>query len=398
MKALRNNMLILPVILIFITAPSVCAYPPDNAAVLYYKAAEFYGVVDPEMTDMLDDFRNGKNELNDKIRDFVNKNHLIIETVLDASEVKICDFGMNLSQGFMMLAPPMYNLKKLSQLIATEAKILANDGHYGPAIHNCMSLYKMARHINDRIFICYLVGIAINSMTNNCLIEIMSDMPQHTRNMTRLKNDLIEIDSIPLSIKPALLGEREVMLMSMEPENISETLYFLENLGPSEGDDPSDNHINDSIKEKLLSADEAFLEANRKYFENYYSGVMAAFDMPYTQGYTVMMDLSEKMEKDVKTNPDVTLVSVLAPPMHKIFSIKTRFQTHNNAIKAAIEIYQVKAKTGKLPEKLPANLPGDIFSGKPFDYEITSEGFILRCQGKDLGKDELHEYEFKVAK
>jgi len=368
----------------FLTAAFAYAYPPDNAAVLYYKAAEFYGVVDPEMTDMLDDFRDGKIELNDKIRDFVNKNRLIIETVLDASEVKNCDWGMNPSQGLNMLAPPMYNIKKLSQLIATDAKILAEDGRYGPAIHRCMSLYKMARHINDRIFISYLVGIAVTGMTNNCLINIISDMPQHAQNMTRLKNDLIEIDSIPLSIKPALLGEREAVLTFMTLEQIPDVVNTCVE--------------DEAVKEKLLSADEAFLEANRRYFENYYSGVIAAFDMPYTQGYTVIMDLSEKMEKDVKTNPDVILAAVLTPAMHKMFSLKTRFQTHNNAIKTAIELYLIKAKTGKLPEKLPANLPGDMFSSKPFDYEITSEGFILRCQGKDLGKDELYEYEFKVVK
>ncbi|MHC4759621.1 MAG: hypothetical protein ACYTE8_13315 [Planctomycetota bacterium] len=383
MKALKNDKLIFSAIVFFLTAAFAYAYPPDNAAVLYYKAAEFYGAVDPEMTDMLDDFRDGKIELDDEIRAFVNNNRLIIETVLDASEVKNCDWGMNPSQGLNMLAPPMYSIKKLSQLIATDAKILAEDGHYGPAIHRCMSLYKMARHINDRNLICYLVGIAVTGMTNNCLINIISDMPQHTRNMTRLKNDLIEIDSIPLSIKPALLGEREAVLIFMTLEQIPDVVRTCVQ--------------DEAVKEKLLSADEAFLEANRRYFENYYSGVIAAFDMPYSEGYSVMMDLSEKVDKDAKSDPDVILAAVLMPATHKIFSLKTRFQTHNNAIKTAIELFLIKAKTGTLPEKLPANLPGDMFSGKPFDYEITSEGFILRCQGRDLGKDELYEYEFKTA-
>ncbi len=245
MKVLKNDNLIFSIILFFLTVPCVYAYPPDNAAVLYYKAAEFYDAADPEMADMLDDFRDGKIELNDEIRDFVDNNRLIIETVLDASEVKNCDWGMNPSQGLNMLAPPMYNIKKLSQLIATDAKILAEDGHYGPAIHRCMSLYKMARHINDRVLICYLVGIAVTGMTNNCLVNIISDMPQHTQNMTRLKNDLIEIDSIPLSIKPALLGEREAVLIFMTQEQIPDVVNTCVE--------------DEALKEKLLSADEAFL-------------------------------------------------------------------------------------------------------------------------------------------
>jgi hypothetical protein len=93
------------------------------------------------------------------------------------------------------------------------------------------------------------------------------------------------------------------------------------------------------------------------------------------------------------------LTNILAPSTQRIFSLATRYKTHNNAIKTAIEIYLIKAKTGKLPDVLPAGLPGDLFSDKPFIYEKTSEGFTLRCQGKDLSKDESpYEYKFKVKK
>ena len=35
---------------------------------------------------------------------------------------------------------------------------------------------------------------------------------------------------------------------------------------------------------------------------------------------------------------------------------------------------------------------------KDFEYKKTANSFILRCQGKDLGRDEVYEYEFKVKK
>ena len=31
------------------------------------------------------------------------------------------------------------------------------------------------------------------------------------------------------------------------------------------------------------------------------------------------------------------------------------------------------------------------------DYAKGEDSFILRCQGKELGKDKIHEYEFKIA-
>jgi hypothetical protein len=380
MKILNHFKLVLLIAVFFIMAGYAYSYPPDNAAVLYYKAAMLYEV-DSNMANMLEDLREGKTEVNDKIKEFVKKNRLIIDTVLDASEIKNCDWGLDFSQGLDAMMPPLGNFKKLTYLIIADAKILTQNGDYDAAISRCMSLYKMARHINDRIYVSYLVGISINGVTNNCIMQIMSDMPQDMQSLTRLKNQLIAIDSIPLSVKPAILGEREAMLMFMTPEKMADIARLCVD--------------KESDKGKILSLDETAINRNRAYYENYCDGVIAAFDMPYLQGYKALTDLQEKIVKDAN-NPNTMLACFLAPSVDKIFSIATRFKTHNNAIMAAVELYMIKTKTGKLPDGLPAELPGDLFSDKPFAYEKTAEGFILRCQGQDLPNNETYEYKFKV--
>ena len=89
--------------------------------------------------------------------------------------------------------------------------------------------------------------------------------------------------------------------------------------------------------------------------------------------------------------------------------IDIRNRTQFNAVLAGIDIYLVRAKTGKLPDELPAGLPKDLFSGKDFLYAKTGAGFTLTGQGKGLdddsgfaltgqSKDIVHKYEFKVAK
>jgi hypothetical protein len=52
----------------------------------------------------------------------------------------------------------------------------------------------------------------------------------------------------------------------------------------------------------------------------------------------------------------------------------------------------------EVADALPAGLPKDAFSGKDFKYEKTKDGFVLRCRGRDLGKDKLYQYEFKLSK
>jgi hypothetical protein len=382
MKTLKNYKLILLAIIFFLSSACVYAYPPDNAAVLYYKAAMLYKP-DDKMEKTIRDFSKETADLSkvdiDKIREFVNKNRSIINMVLDASKVKNCDWGADYSQGLQSELAPLREFMNLAQLVIADAKILTKDGNYETALSRCINLYKMARHLNDRAIVVYCMYAAINYRTNDCVMQILSDMPQDIQNLSRLKERLAEIGG-PFSVKLAILGDRDAVLISA-PEILTD-----------------DKCLKEVLKGKTLSFDDAMIERNKKYGENYYTGIIAAFNMPYVQGYAAMKDLTEKVRKDVSGNPDATLTAIVMPPMGKVFSIVTRLQTYDNAIRAAIEIYMIKAKTGKLPEELPADLPCDLFSGKPFNYAKTPDGFILRCQGKNLGNDETYEYKFKVKK
>jgi hypothetical protein len=71
---------------------------------------------------------------------------------------------------------------------------------------------------------------------------------------------------------------------------------------------------------------------------------------------------------------------------------------HINGIKVALEVYLNVAKTGQLPKTLPVGLPKDPFTGRDFVYEITNEGFALRCQGEDFQGRGKQVLEFKVKK
>ena len=377
-KINRPGKVLLVILMFFVSVPVTFANQPDNAAELYNKAIELYKV-DKNMKGMLAGLQKGEIEVDVTIRGFVNKNRSIIDMVLDAAEVNDCDWGLDYSQGLKMRTPHLGPMRDLARLIMADTKILSEDGDYERALDNCMSLHKMSRHINDRFFIIYLAATAIDTTANDFITQIISDMPLDLKNLTRLKKQLIEIDSIPLSVKPALLGERDTKLSLMTKAKISSVL-------------------NGAIEKKLPTVDEETFERNREYYKSYHAEVVAAFDMSYTQGYAKLVDLDKKTAEDVQSKPDAILTGFLKPAARAIFSLIKRFENQNNAIKAAIEIYIITAKTGQLPDKLPADLPKDLFSDKDFEYEITTDGFILRCQGKDLRKDKTYEYGFKVKK
>ncbi|MHC4624635.1 MAG: hypothetical protein ACYS4W_12120, partial [Planctomycetota bacterium] len=150
--------------------------------------------------------------------------------------------------------------------------------------------------------------------------------------------------------------------------------------------------------ERLRKADEQFFQKNRAYYGSHMDALKSCFDLPYPRAYVRLEELTEKVEKEAIEKPEATLTGLFAPAVDKLYVLDLRDKNQSNSVRAALGVYIRKAKTGWLPDTLPAGLPKDLFSGEDFEYQKTSGGFVLRCRGKDLQKGEIHEYEFKVRK
>ena len=246
----------------------------------------------------------------------------------------------------------------------------------------------MARHVGDRLLISYLVGASLNTLANKRIEDILSRMPDDLETLTWLKDRVFGIASRTTTIKGAINSEREIALQQIRKERIGTILDAL-------GDMPEG--ISKESIEKIRNGDEEFFRASREYYSNFMTSQQATFDLPYPQSRKQLEELHKKATKEAAGNPAAILSAALWPSVTKICSIEVRTGTHFNALEAAIEIYMVKAKTG-LPDSLPAGLPKDLFSGEDFEYEKSGDGFVLRCRGKDLDKDEIYQYEFKVRK
>ncbi|MHC4517146.1 MAG: hypothetical protein ACYTAS_01030 [Planctomycetota bacterium] len=363
----------------------VWAYPPDNAAVLYYKAFALYEVED-EIKSSLHDYRQGRIELNKEIEEHLIKNRRVVDIVLDATPVEHCDWGLDYSQGTEVLLPPHHEFRDICFLMAAEATLLADRGRYRDALECCLGMYRMARHLNERPLICYIVGVAINAVGHKSMTQVLGEMPADVELLTWLQAELTELDKQPYSIKTALRWKREAGQISMSPEKIGTAVQA----GLDDGD------FKTKIRERIRTADGPFYARNIAYWNDFMDRIEAAFDMPYAKAYAELTKLDKKPGEDFDKNPDATLTGCFAPTFLRIYVLALRLDGQSKALRAAIAVYLSHAKTGRLPETLPAGLPRDPFSGEPFAYERTVEGFVLRCQGKDLDKDEAYEYEFKV--
>jgi len=399
MKVSKNSKLINSILIalfLLVSTYSTFALPPDpdNAALLYYQVFLIYEKPDDTMKDMVEDLARGKIEPDARTTKFIESQKTVTRLVVAAAKLPNCNWGLKYSDGLFLEMPYLSQTRHLTWLILADARTIAANGDYELAIDRCLTARKLALHAaSEPMIINFLVGISIEKLANKCIQDILSSAPIDLETLQYFKAQLGEFDNKLIPMKFLWETEREVMASYMTPEKVGEIIPLL--LGETEEDESEEIKI---ANERILASDEQFCQRNVDYYNEHMTTMFSSFELPYEQAYARLEKLGNKPSEEFKENPDATMAAVLAPAVHKIYNNDVSRKSFSNALKTALEIYIINAKTGRLSDTLPSGLPKDLFSGKPFQYAKTAEGFILRCQGRDLDKDEIHEYEFKIKK
>jgi hypothetical protein len=391
MRTLRSNAYAKAILLLVVVAQfesSTLAYPPDNAAVLYYRIFILYQAEDA-IKSTLDDYRQGRIERNKEIEEYLGKNDTVIGMALDATRIEGCDWGLDYSRGLEVVLPPQQKVKDVFSLIAAEATLQADLGNFRKALEHCVSLYRMANHLHEGPLTCYLVGAAVTSATNGSVTRFLSEMPPDMEVLTWFRDELAELDKHPFSVHPSLAWQREAGIISMSAERIDSVVQAVFDEG----------ELKERVVERIRTAEPHFYTRNIAYWKSFMDRIQSAFEMPYEAGYEEIQRLGRQPEADFDENPDATLTTFLAPDFLSIRAASMRVQASSNAIRSALGVYLSKVRTGRLPETLSEDVPGDPFSGKPFAYEKADDHFTLRCQVKQAPeKPGVNQYNFKIAK
>jgi len=393
MKTMKSNKLakvILSTLVLLVSASSAFAYPPDNAAVLYYQAFMVMEHPDNETLKMLNDVLYGKVNPNDEIERYVERYRRIIDLATEAANIPNCDWGLDYSKGVGLIIPYLGHCRPLAWVTLADAQILASKGDYERALGRCLTIQKIGHHVSQGDLLCYHTGMSLNNMTNKCVQSILANMPGDLKTLQWFKKQLVQTDNRVYSFKTCVETELKKLSIYIEKDT-AEKAFDIDFYEWVKVKLPS------SVANRAIESPEEFFAGNEQYWNNYKASVLVALELAYAEGYTFLSKLHEQIQQDAN-NPDTALTAFWASNFPVCFHYHAKQRTFYNVIRTAVDIYIIKAKTGKLPDKLPADLPGDLFSGKDFQYEKTADGFILRCQGRDLLRDKICEYKFKVKK
>jgi hypothetical protein len=390
MKRTINNTFVWTMFVSIILTTAISPAPalppdPDNAALLYYQGFLSLPQLSKEERGHLGDVARGNVKPDDKVREHIAQSNGAIRFVEAGARVPDCQWGVQFSQGFDALMPQMAQMRFMTFVLIADARVRAVDGDYRGALERCLMTETFACHIGDDTLISYLVSISVRAMAYKCIQDVAGQAAGDAELLQWLKNELAKSPINTISAVRPLKYEIEIFTDLMQMKNIEKLARIM----------------SDSNEEKAAEfVKKANAEMLRKSRQMYTERINTAIkvcnaSVPYKQAHSQL----KKSENDFDSNdPSSATAGALMPAITRILTLKTRIEAHANAIKAGIEILLSRAQTGQLADTLPAGLPKDAFSGKDFKYEKTKEGFILHCRDKDLSKDEIYQYEFKVKK
>lgn len=367
---------------------------PDNAALLYYQAfllrPEPNMAINEKIHDMFFDAEPDR-----QIRTYLGYCLPMIQMTEIASRIPQCTWGIWNGNG------PGFGVKDLRSqvnylwhVLLVDARTLAADGHYPAALDRCLTVRRLARHLGEDPRLRSVAGTP-DLMALRTIQHVLGVMPPDADTLTWLRGELVLSEGRPLSFAEMLRADVNTGLSHLR--TYAPSLHYLKRVLVDMIED-------ERAKDKVRSlTDDQFLLRISDELARFVNSLLRVLDSEMTveQKLTQMQALVNKqMEED---NTDSVIKAILLSGMNmgvggidRQYPFLVGYAAHINGIKAAVEVHLVLAKTGRLPEKLPDYLPKDPFTRRDFVYEITDEGFALRCQGGEFPRRK--DLEFKVRK
>jgi hypothetical protein len=397
---------------------------PNNAALLYYQALLLKPEQDTETFELIRGILDG-DEPNDSIREYLKSCNEMFKIIEAATQIQNCDWGALYSQGQELNMIIIGQLRQLNSLLRVYARTLAADGDYRQAIDWTLKIRQIGKHIGDDTFMMYAMSQAFERSSLATIKHVLESMSPDSEILTWLQEQLTIQDS-PQSPARVLKNDLELALNAARRNPTNFNLWRLrlatiaqlpyseswiesvpENLIPKTINEDdlqvargmlslTDQKKND-IQELLVLSNEKLLERYQQWYNQWLNSVTLIIESDMI--YQKKIEELRKIEENKQSPPfdPFSFITVANPDVIDLYSVFIRDEVYFKAIRAATKIYLVFAETGKLPDEFPRNLLKDPYSGQDFEYEITDDGFILRCQVKDIGLN-VQQYEFKVKK
>ncbi len=389
------------------------AWRPDNAALLYYRAAACIPTPDP-CTAVLTNLLSKGHEPDDRVRAYLGRCLKGIRLAHLASRIPQCDWGLIYDPASDLTMETMASLRRLSFALSYRAQTLAADGHYRAALEDCLVNRRLARHIGDDTWIIYCVSRDVGAHGTFPMLRILADMPLDVETLTWLRDELARAEGTPL--RPAVAFERwadlEVQWWKLQPAGRSfERSWGLAQITNEAKRRKAMDLTDEQLLVRLLRDQRMYptgrynlampaelLDRAREGYDRFVESAIAVMesDLPFVRKRARLDELEGEQSKRRARYEPVAVLADAPTKVETYYAFAIYDKAFLNCARVAVEVLLIVARTGPLPEALPAGLPADPHTGKDFEYQRTEDGFLLRVDPAGASDRGAREFEFTV--
>lgn len=377
---------------------------PQNAALVYYQTyvlgSEFLkppAGFDPSLSTTAEP----DSDPNKTITSFVRSPdyQFLIELVTAASKLPQCDWGLVRRQRLNIPFVVIGQVSGLSRFLIVQAKVSACDGQYRAALENALTLRRVARHLGDDTLHMSIQAESTNALAFDLIRYVLGKMPPDAETITWLQEQLAVGGEMEWRPRETLTKwiDWEVRCLQGSPDVLAAAMRspaFRKKTEGLTGDQVLERarHAWEEVFKSVLDVLESETSPLDKSRALRQLAMKASAKMAGAEAILEVWDGEtpppEEKEPEIqrlmleqRDNParDPMLLMGDLVAAVELYSRLAYPHARARAVQAAIGLYLIKAKTGQLPQTLPADLPKDPHTGKDFEYQVTERGFILRC-------------------
>lgn len=324
----------------------------------------------------------------------------------------------NTSEMMSILLPDLAKFKSLAYSLLWRARLRAEEGRHQAAFSDIKSCYRLGQHTkgNNTLVIEQLVGIAIESLAAQTLLEILSEYEIDNIVLGKLQKEFEQIlakEDFSMSFQAERLSIYDAIQRCFTEDRFAGGHLYLQEFKRLRclvaGDD-SYSFLEDIIEERAWTAPLRVLfthpnkQQTSEMAERLYDFWNQMAHKTPASTHSEAIDLERQSSEIIKGN---ILLEILAPAFDRIIELSYHKETEVRALITIVALLRYKNDKGVYPENLMelvtvgyiSELPMDPWSDRPLVYKKTDDDFTLYSVGenfKDDGGEVIRDYDGRV--
>jgi hypothetical protein len=331
-----------------------------------------------------------------------------IEFFKQASEKPYCWWKRDAEKNVVLFIdmPELAPLRKITRMMAWQAKLKAYNGHIKDAFDDLLACYRSGRHFKGpRSLIEQLVGIGIQATSTNNILVILNNQQvdgQLLKNLQIRLEELMAEDTYTINYKIERFFALDFLQRCYTNNGIGSGHMIPRQIREFMSEIWEQNSGEEPLKKAILSLAISIASADRRKisqeFEKYYTAAeKAATKTPWQ-----LHKVKENIDFETGLDNWSTLkkarywpVSVLMPALASVSEIGYRLSADVQSTLTVIALLRYRQDTGSYPASLDdlfaagnlKHLPIDPWSDKSLVYKRTDDGFMLYGIGSNFKDD-----------